>query len=61
MNAKVTDAFVQAFRSEADYHDAFANLVATGVLPLGVVKDDPRVKDIVLRCQKARNENLNHR
>lgn len=50
----VTDSFCGAFKEDKDYTGFCARLIAQGILPEGVNRKDPAVKEIIRKCQLAR-------
>lgn len=51
---ELTEDFVATFSEPGEtFTGGFAMCVAAGIIPLGVNTEDPRVQDIIRRCQEA--------
>lgn len=50
----ITDEFVTDFEEGQDFSGPIASLVAGGYLPDGVDANDPRVQEIIRKCQENR-------
>lgn len=61
LTERITDDFCGAFKEDKDYTGICARLIAQKILPRGVNGRDPRVKEIIRRCQKARSGGMSKR
>jgi hypothetical protein len=57
----LTEEFIETFSEPGeDYRGGFAQCIAAGLIPLGVDRDDPRVREIILRCEAAQDRDRGH-